>query len=334
MGLRREKQPLVEGGSLRMTRCVEFYQKWANDPNWCEKCKSSVSEINSYLSLLEELEGRGISKKFAMANFAERAARPIFRERDSQVRDNAIDILTKMLTQGKRLTSGVMNSLLRRLHREKNNGKFDQSAVPEDLRNKVLLCDVRNAQERVPRETVDVIHTDPPYGSEYVDLWRDLGIFAAHALKPHGILVAYCGHANLLECCNRLSENLSYLWICALLHSGSLADIYGFRFIAKWKPIVIFSKGKYEAQDEWFTDVIEGTGREKGSHDWQQAVGESEQLLRYFTKEGSFVVDPFCGSGTTLLACKHLKRNYLGLDIDQGAVESALLRLTNDCGEE
>jgi DNA modification methylase len=227
-----------------------------------------------------------------------------------------------------KITSGLVNTLLRKLRRQETTPIIDAATIPDEIRDKVLLCDIKDAPTRVPENTVDMILTDPPYGKEYVPLWGDLGRFATHALKDGGLLVAYCGHANLLDCCNQLSQSLKYLWISALIHSGTLADVYGLRFIAGWKPIVIFCKGHYEAHDEWFKDVIEGTGREKGSHDWQQAVGELTYFLNYFTKPQDFVVDPFCGSGTTLVACKNMNRRYLGFDIDSDCVNTAIGRLT------
>lgn len=38
-------------------------------------------------------------------------------------------------------------------------------------------------------------------------------------------------------------------------------------------------------------------------------------FIKLFTKEGDYVLDPFVGSGTSCLAAKKLKRNYLGIDI-------------------
>lgn len=56
-----------------------------------------------------------------------------------------------------------------------------------------------------------------------------------------------------------------------------------------------------------------------------------ERLCEYFikgtTNEGDLVVDPFSGSGTTLVSAKKLKRNYIGFDINESYVEESKKRL-------
>ncbi len=50
-------------------------------------------------------------------------------------------------------------------------------------------------------------------------------------------------------------------------------------------------------------------------------------LLLKYTKERDLVLDPFCGSGTTLIECKLLKRHSIGLDINNNAIILAKERL-------
>lgn len=52
-----------------------------------------------------------------------------------------------------------------------------------------------------------------------------------------------------------------------------------------------------------------------------------EWFIRLFTKEGDWVLDPFMGSGTTLVAAEKLKRNAIGVDIAQEYVEIARSQL-------
>lgn len=55
--------------------------------------------------------------------------------------------------------------------------------------------------------------------------------------------------------------------------------------------------------------------------------------LRYaFSKEGSLVLDPFCGSGLTLIAAQKLNRRYLGIELGHGHHAAASRRLAETHG--
>lgn len=56
-------------------------------------------------------------------------------------------------------------------------------------------------------------------------------------------------------------------------------------------------------------------------------VKDTEKLIKLFTKKGMLVLDPFCGSGTTLLASTNLGRKALGLDLSLNYKELSLERL-------
>jgi site-specific DNA-methyltransferase (adenine-specific) len=50
-------------------------------------------------------------------------------------------------------------------------------------------------------------------------------------------------------------------------------------------------------------------------------------LITMFSREGDVIVDPFCGSGTTGVASKKLKRNFIGIDITPEYIEIAKTRI-------
>ena len=51
------------------------------------------------------------------------------------------------------------------------------------------------------------------------------------------------------------------------------------------------------------------------------------QFIKTFSKPGDLVLDPFCGSGTTLLEAHRLERKYLGIDVSSEYCEMARNRL-------
>ena len=53
-----------------------------------------------------------------------------------------------------------------------------------------------------------------------------------------------------------------------------------------------------------------------------------QRLIKAFTKKGDIVADFFCGSGTTLVAAKHLGRNFIGCDISRDAISISNKRLS------
>lgn len=69
------------------------------------------------------------------------------------------------------------------------------------------------------------------------------------------------------------------------------------------------------------------TCKDGGLHPTQKPLELMKVLIEMTTLEGHVVLDPFCGSGTTLLAAKELGRGYLGIDIDEAYVKTSLMRL-------
>jgi len=75
---------------------------------------------------------------------------------------------------------------------------------------------------------------------------------------------------------------------------------------------------------------IMGKGKEDRFHPTQKPIELMKMILQDYSEEGMTIFDPFLGSGTTAIAAKNLKRNYIGIEVDSYYCEIANQRLRQD----
>jgi DNA modification methylase len=73
--------------------------------------------------------------------------------------------------------------------------------------------------------------------------------------------------------------------------------------------------------------LLSATSKERMGYPTQKPEKLLELLVGASTNPGDVVLDPFCGSGTTLIAAKRLKRKWIGIDISQAACRISRQRL-------
>jgi len=176
------------------------------------------------------------------------------------------------------------------------------------------IKNIRFQEAEIEPGSIDLILTDPPYGIEYRQEWIDFAAFAERALKPSGFLISYFGQLNLLEYMNILQQYLQYYWTFGLFHTGNKQIINPRNIFCGWKPILVFQKQPFKRILEPVEDIITGSGREKNAHDWQQGLAEIEPIIKAFTIENEIVLDPFAGSGTTIVAALKNNRKAIGFE--------------------
>jgi DNA modification methylase len=69
--------------------------------------------------------------------------------------------------------------------------------------------------------------------------------------------------------------------------------------------------------------------RDKTAHPATFPISLATHVIKLFSHEGQLVLDPFVGSGTTLVAAKDMNRNALGFDLQQKYVDLAQSRITS-----
>lgn len=162
-------------------------------------------------------------------------------------------------------------------------------------------------------------------------------------LKPHGT-IAISGTYHSIYKCGFLLQKLNCRIIndIAWFKPNGAPALAGRNFTASHETILWASKGKkakhvfnYKISKNWevANDKIYTKGKQmrsvwsipstpkrekvEGYHPTQKPLEVLRRLVAMCTNEGDVVLDPFCGSGTTGVACVLLQRNFIGIDLDK-----------------
>lgn len=187
-------------------------------------------------------------------------------------------------------------------------------------------------------ERADAVFTDPPYGIAY-DSGAPGGEWAGPLRNDHDttlsadalpMIAAHLATDAPVYLCTRwdvapdwtnalaangLRARNLIVWVKSLQGMGDLAGAYG----SKWEGIIFAHDGAFKFADGRGDDVWEvGHLFTRGHrhHPTEKPVGLVERALRDSTAHGAMVVDPFGGSGTTLVAADALGRRARLIELD------------------
>ena len=99
-----------------------------------------------------------------------------------------------------------------------------------------------------------------------------------------------------------------------------------------WDPVVFWANGQKPGRigrlnRDYFVGNVAGCFREQIPHPCPKPLNTMEYLISIAVPEGGAVLDPFMGSGTTLLAARNLGRRAIGIEIEEKYCEIAIRRL-------
>jgi site-specific DNA-methyltransferase (adenine-specific) len=94
------------------------------------------------------------------------------------------------------------------------------------------------------------------------------------------------------------------------------------------------SKKGVPLNDVWEIPYLNPKAKERVGYPTQKPILLLERIIEIATDEKDTILDPFCGSGTTLVAGKLKKRDVIGIDISQDAINLTKSRLENPIKSE
>ncbi|MEA3427890.1 MAG: DNA methyltransferase [Thermodesulfobacteriota bacterium] len=195
------------------------------------------------------------------------------------------------------------------------------------------VLDIMSYSDWLPlQEQCDLLLTDPPYSTDIEDVhafaseWLPL---ALSKVKPTGRAYIFIGAYP-----NELQAYLSVKMPTQILvwtYRNTLGPSPSKDYKTNWQAILYYRMDDAQALDcpvmnEQFSvqDIAAPDGRHGNRyHEWQKPDELAERIIRHSTKQGDLILDPFCCTGTFILAAHKLNRTGIGCDISTESAEIA-----------
>jgi len=216
-----------------------------------------------------------------------------------------------------------------------------QSAATRRIVNEVLLGDCLSVLPKLPSGSVNFVLTDPPYIVRYKA--RD-GRSVLNDDNDRWLLPAFSELHRVLE---RHSYCVSfYGWpqtdkFMRAYRKAGFRVIGHFVFPKQYTSTTSFVKYQHECafllSKGWppkpkapIGDVIPWTFSGNKLHPTQKPLSVLRPLVQSFSSPNGLVLDPFAGSGSTLVAARRLGRPCLGIELDPTYHAAAAERLQRE----
>lgn len=209
--------------------------------------------------------------------------------------------------------------------------------------------DCIDAMSRMSSDSVDAFIVDPPYGIDFqsnrrvvskkmskiandIEVPVDWIPYAYSLLKDTGCMFCFCRfdtENTFIEAMKKAGFFIKseVIWFKMTHGSGDLEGAYAPShenaiFATKTKSGFSFPYSRPE-------DVYDFKKVPSNAlvHPNEKPLALMSRIVMDLTRPGMLVVDPYCGSGTTLLACKNAGRNAIGCEITKEYYDVAYKKL-------
>ncbi len=204
--------------------------------------------------------------------------------------------------------------------------------------NSVMQGDCVDIMRRIPSNSIDFVLTDPPYITRYRSrdgknvINDDNGQWVEPAfaqvyrtLKPNSFCLSFYGWSK--------AEVFLSAWRKAgfrpvghiVFRKQYASSVRLLRY--QHEQAYLLAKGNPPTPAQPVSDVIDFAYTGNRLHPTQKPIEALSPFIEAFCKPSGTVLDPFCGSGSTLVAAHQLARRYLGIELDETHCITAQRRL-------
>jgi site-specific DNA-methyltransferase (adenine-specific) len=205
-------------------------------------------------------------------------------------------------------------------------------------RNTIIKGDCLDILPQLPASSVDFVLTDPPYITRYksrdgrtvpnddnAEWLKPAFAEIFRVLQPDRFCVSFYGwpHADRFLQAYRAAGFRAVGHFVFPKRYTSASKFLRYQHECAY----LLAKGQPREPADTISDVIDWTYSGNKLHPTQKPLSVLLPMVETFSTPGGLVLDPFSGSGSSLLAAKMLGRSYLGIELDPKYHAAATHRL-------
>lgn len=222
--------------------------------------------------------------------------------------------------------------------------------------NQIYLGDCYELIKQIPDKSIDLVYTDIPYLLEKGGFSKSkLGNRLKKISKELYPIMDGIDYSILDELCRVSKHIYIYIW-CSVKQIKDLLNYFDGKARVNilvwcktnpapmtgdmWLPDMEYClcfKGKgspryndgYNIKHHYYISKTNKSDKDIYNHPTIKPLEMVKNHLKHSSNEGDVILDPFCGSGTTLKACQELNRQYIGMEINEQYYKIAKDRLNN-----
>jgi site-specific DNA-methyltransferase (adenine-specific) len=208
--------------------------------------------------------------------------------------------------------------------------------------NEIIKGDCLQVMKSIPKNSIDLILTDPPYGDNVA-----YGTTNKSILNNENPLI---NCSALIEFYRVLKKNRSVYIFTNWKHYPFLTEFIirytkfrirhliiwkkhnfglGWAFRHQYEMILVLEKGKpkYNLKDFSDVQIASHINHNQLTHPHEKPIDLIIKIIDHSSKEGDLILDPFCGSGAICKASQIKNRRFIGIELDEKYVGMAKNKL-------
>ncbi len=200
---------------------------------------------------------------------------------------------------------------------------------PDDYIDKIILGNCFDIMKDIPDNAIDLIITSPPFIEEELlsfnekkDYYEVIKDFISLSMKKSKWMFMFNSSKRMIDLCRLTNPRFILIWNKKFTLSPF-----------KYEPIFLYTQDPNESiwgRGKIFTTCLSYSVKLKNKeHINENPIKLYETLIKLY-KKAEIILDPFLGSGTSIIAAKKLGKHYIGIDINPTYCEIARKRILEE----